>query len=588
MPSFLQFSNAGPSIFLRTFGLFFLLVYGVACKKAAAPIPAPPVVDNLPKANAITAVSIDQLNFTVSYTLNFTTSATGVTYATDSISLVKNAGTDVNSFVNTLSYLAKIALKAYPADNKVWYQVYFFNSSGTKVYSKIYRHEFSLWQVQNKYIVNGLAIDNNHSKDGLVTFDQTPYTGLDNSLTVSIYMTGYDYKGYKAKINGINAPLGKFIDSWGVTEIKKLVFDVPENIPIGNAKFELYNYDKLVYSADVMVVNGGLLSKVLHPIGNNQGGDYVVHNNELYTYINRWVGSGTEQPQFHKWSPATYTWTKLPNPPETRYSEYNGGQSINGLIYFCPNVRDYGNTYPFLYEEWLWTFNPANNVWKKTILSSNGPSNQTKIDEQFFGCFSHGGKLYCLLSYKSYGTYYYEMHVYDPADNSWKKFMDLPNDRSSITVYKTVVNNGKAYLLISKRVSSAYSGTVTKNQFFEMDMNTKTLIPRNWITDPGRNWVIINDNEFAVAAPNLASYRGKIYVYGGGNTIFSSIYSSVFAVYDPDANTWSSVSGYSYYTGWVSNNYGYFGTINDKLYVGFGYDRQYIESAALYNLVIRL
>ncbi|MFD2581344.1 hypothetical protein ACFSR6_02510 [Pedobacter vanadiisoli] len=206
MLSFRRFNNARPSILLHTFCLFFLLICGVACKKAAVPIPIPPVVDNLPKAKDITAVSIDQINFIVSYTLDFTTSATGVTYATDSISLVKNAGTDVSSFVNKLSYLTKIELKAYPTNNKVWYQVYFFNSSGTKVYSKIYRHEFSLWQLQNKYIVNGLAIDNNHSKDGLVTYDQTPYTGLDNSLTVSIYLSGYDYKGYKAKINGINAP----------------------------------------------------------------------------------------------------------------------------------------------------------------------------------------------------------------------------------------------------------------------------------------------------------------------------------------------------------------------------------------------
>jgi hypothetical protein len=103
-----------------------------------------------------------------------------------------------------------------------------------------------------------------------------------------------------------------------------------------------------------------------------------------------------------------------------------------------------------------------------------------------------------------------------------------------------------------------------KNEFSILDLGSKTLLKKRWITHKNAG----------VYKPYLTSFGNKIYVYGGQySSGYSSLYSSLSAVYDPAMDNWSPVSGYSYFTGWVSQTDGFMLPINNKLYIGLGLDR---------------
>ena len=180
-------------------------------------------------------------------------------------------------------------------------------------------------------------------------------------------------------------------------------------------------------------------------------------------------------------------------------------------------------------------------------------------------CFAYGDKLYCITSELPFeqkgGSAKYQIRVYDPVNDSWTYYMDLPD---AAWGWISVVHANDIYLLAVKPGKQADATTEFLNEFFLLDLPGKSIVSKNWITD----------REVAVDAPYLVSFNNKIYAYGGHySTGFTSLYSSLFAMYDPQQDKWSPVSGYSYFTGWVSQTYGFMLPIANKLYVGLGYDR---------------
>ncbi|WP_316828698.1 hypothetical protein [Pedobacter miscanthi] len=555
---------------------FLFIISGfLGCKKADSPEPVPDKkkIDSVVApvfAQEVYSETTDLLNIFVKYKLLVPETETGIIYNTDSLSLTTDVGKNAVGSKLNQGYVCYIKLEAPIAKFRVWYKLYYKNSVGNRIYSKIYRHDIEDFHVRNKYVMRGLAIDNNYGNELLINYEKGQYGPFDNSLCVLSPNKSVNFSRYKVTINGIQVPLGKTVNSLMTTELTQLIYDVPETIALGLAKVEFYDLGKLVSSTEIVIIDGGLFDKILHPVADNSYGDYFVHNNELYTYFNPWTEHNPpSNAKFYKWSPLSKVWTKLPNPPNSRLSNHHAAQSLNGIIYFAPSTEDDGNNYPFMYKEVLWSFNPEDNTWVKNVLFST--ADPIKIRTVVFGdCFVYQGKIYCIVNVYKGGSVDYEMDMYNPADKSWKKFIDLPNNDNTI-VHQAVVNNGKPYLLISKTAYQLGTGNVTRNEFSEIDIDSKTLIKKSWIPDVG------------VFVPNLASHKGKLYAYGGGDGQYSAVYSSLSAVYDTAGDKWSPASAPGFYTAWASQTGGFFVSMNDQLYVGLGVDRYVISSKVQTN-----
>ncbi|WP_147243663.1 hypothetical protein [Pedobacter miscanthi] len=560
-----------------------LILYIMGCKKADHPDPGPISPTDTVAApvfeTEVYSQTTDLVSIFVKYKLLVPETETGIFYNTDSLSLVSDQGKSAAGSKLSGGYVSYIKLDAPIPNYRVWYKLYYRDSAGKRVYSKIYRHDIEDFHVRNKYVMRGLAIDNNYGSELLINYEKGQYGTFDNSFCVLTPKKGLSFGRYKVTINGAEVPLGKTSNSLMPTELTQLIYDVPETISLGPARVDFYDQGKLVSTTEIIIIDGGLFDRVSHPVANNSYGDYFVYNNELYTYYNPWSEQGLpSNARFYKWSPISKVWTKLPAPPESRLSNHHAAQHLNGIIYFAPSTENDGNRYPFMYREVIWSFDPASSLWTKNVVFST--ADPLKIRTVVFGdCFIQQGKMYCIVNVYKSGTISYEMDVYNPEDKSWRKFMDLPDDEDTM-VHQAIINDGKAYLLISKTVYQLGTGDVTRNEFSQIDMERKTLVRKNWVPGVG------------VFLPNLASHKGKLYAYGGGDGQYSVIYSSLSAVYDTAADKWNPASPPGFYTAWASQTGGFLLSMNDQLYVGLGVDRHVPNTtdqtnSNIYRLLIR-
>jgi hypothetical protein len=338
---------------------------------------------------------------------------------------------------------------------------------------------------------------------------------------------------------------------------------VPNNFPLGKASFKFYYLNKLEYTVELTVVNGGLLSSIQHPVAQTFSGSFFEYNRKLFIY-----SKASDKMSFYSWAPETNVWEKLPIPLEMSSNLYNDAfpaKVINGMVYFKPVGGVSGGPFgeiPRSYDEQIVAYNPSTGKAKVINLFHTTDVSQERII-QVTDDFAYAGKLYCLTSESIDGasvSHAYRIRVFDPADNSWTVFMDLPNKG----VWTSVVNNGQVFLMNSDYGKQESASAEFVNAFYLLNLSAKSLLKKNWITD----------RAVGSGASYLASFNNRIYVYGGNFSAgYSSFYSALFAVYDPGQDKWSPVSGYSYFTAWVSQTYGFMLPIGDKLYMGLGFDR---------------
>lgn len=555
--------------------LFYVALLGYSCKKnspEATDDVAKPGVTEKDFYTLLKVDSIKQRSFVVNYRLNKEAESTGVINALDSMELVANAAnyTPTKATLLNNTYTVKIAYPYNsPPENKIWYRIYSTDKNGVKSYSPVISQQIAIYELKNKYVVNGKAEFNNHPKDFFINYEGGDLGAQDNALNIEAIISDMDIQNYRATINDAQVNIGK-IDalSYPFTH-KTILIDVPDDLPTGPASFKLYYKSKLVYSETIQIINGGLLSKSKHPVNYFTGGTFFTAGDKLYTFSSD--GSAASSINFHSWTPATNEWKKLPNPtelPKLNMAANLAGKLVNGIVYFAPvYIRPWGiydKNNPYYYQEVMMTYNPATNEWKKIMLvdTKNEAEDRSLYVTDFF---EFNNKLYCITSEAAPGysgaNGANNIRVYDPASKSWELFMKFPFSTWSC---RSVINNGRVYLLTSKTGKQEAATTNFVNEFYELNMDSKTLVAKSWI----------NDKSAAVMSPYMMSFKDKIYVYGGQySSGYTSLYSSLFTVYDPNSNQWAPVSGYSYYTAWVSQTLGFLTEINGKAYVGLGYDR---------------
>jgi len=548
-----------------------------SCKKdkVNTPVEIPPVIQK-PGINlfytALKIDSIQQFSIVLTYELSRGGKSTGIVSALDSLSLAANTSqyTHVDATLRGSQYYFKIQYPYnLPPEDKIWFRIYLINENGEKTYSHVLSQKVALYQVKNKYVVNGKGLYNNHPKDFFINYEGTAIGAQDNSLIVNAISNDVNLQNYTGKINDRPIAISKIDAASYPPTHKTILFDVPDDLSVGPAKFTLFYMNNLVYTEDITIVNGGLLTAIKHPVSLISSGIYFEYENKLYTYSN--YGSNASDANFYSWAPQTNTWQKLPNPPEAPKVDYNdakGGRTIKGIVYFPPvMVRPwgiYGQYNPYYYEEIIASYDPANGQWnKKTLLRTTNEAEDRTLDVS--DSFVFNDKLYCITREFPFaqlsGTIKTQMRVYDPSINTWEYFMDLPD---TPWYWSAVVNNGRVYLLTTGPGKQESATTQYLNEFYQLDINSKALNKKNWITDKA----------VGVSSPYLVSFNNKIYAYGGQySSGYASLYSSLFTVYDPDKDKWAPVSGYSYYTGWVSQTQGFLLPINNKLYLGLGLDR---------------
>ncbi|RZK22373.1 MAG: hypothetical protein EOO43_09700, partial [Flavobacterium sp.] len=238
--------------------------------------------------------------------------------------------------------------------------------------------------------------------------------------------------------------------------------------------------------------------------------------------------------------------------------------SVNGIVYFSPaNIRPWGifdERNPYYYKEVITTYEPTTNIWKEIELLN---TKDEKLDRglDVLESFIIGDDIYSIVreTPKTTNTVRCVLKVFNVRDKSWKEHMELPNK-----FYRVTVLDGKVYALTSEYDIQQGATDSYKNEFMIIDLKSKSLIKKEWVV--GKNT--------GTYKPYLTNFGNKIYVYGGQySSGYTSLYSSLFAVYDPSIDKWSPVSGYSYFTAWVCQTNGFMLPINNKLYIGLGLDR---------------
>lgn len=552
--------------------LFLAFSCLLACKKGSDIPPVEPKPIEVPQiVSDLKIDSVAQLFFTVTYKLAVTTTETGIQFATDSAVLAKTTGDSGNWKTADYngSYYARPRFWSYPSQNAFWYRIYYKNEQGNKVYTKIYRQDLVKYLISNYFVVCGKGEYNQHPKDFFINFEGTPIGALDNALMVTAFNEDNDLLSYRAKINGIDAPTNKIsLIETGKAQ-RNVFFDVPVVLPIGPANFELFYKGNLVYQTQITIVNGGLLRKIQPPVRMIDG-QFFTHENNFYSYNVYFTTLTTSY--FYRWNTSTNEWVRLPQPPGNfNYRDHLSAQSINGLIYFPPlYIRaqaPYSSTNPYYYDEVIWTFNPVNNSWAK-IVAAHVTDRLQDRDMDVKASVAYQNKIYCVVHDREIGrdpinaVIKPSIKVFDVISKTWETYIEL-NDKS-VWNYRLCLVDDRIYLLTSGVSEQQSASTSFKNELFELNLNSKKLIKKSWF----------NHKYAGTSNPALTAHKGKMYLYGGYNsTGYTSLYSSLFAVYTPDEDKWEPVSGYSYFTGWVSQNKGFLLSMGDKLYLGLGMDR---------------
>jgi hypothetical protein len=575
------------------FNILFVLfiVSFTSCKKGglaeSTTEPPKPVVQSF--YDDLKIDSVQQRSIVVSYQLLKKAKITGVAIALDSITLANHlaGSTDQEAvFVND-KYFAKIQwpYNLTPTDDKIWFRLYVIDEDGTKTYSPVFGKGVAMYEVENKFVVNGKAIYNNHPKDFFINYEGGAIGSYDNSLIVDAITTDAAIENYRATLNDLPASVGR-IDAVPYPESHKyILIDVPDDLPIGPAMLKFYYQDKLVYTEKLTIVNGGLLSRSSYPISRTYTGCFFEYGGKLFTYTN--PEPLAETASFYSWIPETNVWEKLHGPKDLPYIDLirlKGGKTINGTVYFNPLMVRAGATVP-TYEEYILAYTPATREWKEKTLFITTRELEDRsmlVNDSFL----YNDKLYCITEElpggRMAGTIKHKIKIYDPANGSWEDYMDLPEKPYK---WLAVSNNNQVYLLNTGRGEVGVATTEYVNEFYLLNVAGKSILKKNWIAD----------REVGVNAPYLVSFRGKIYVYGGHySSGYASLYSSLFAVYDPQQNKWSPVSGYSYFTGWVCQTDGFMLPIANKLYLGLGLDRYTngniqgsVVSSSVYQMALR-
>ncbi|HMI03131.1 MAG TPA: hypothetical protein VK541_11650 [Pedobacter sp.] len=552
------------------FIFFILTLLVVACKKDKQNIPTeePEKPIELPFYKDLQIDSIEQLSIVVSFQLNKTAKVTGMLTALDSTQLA-GAYQDYMErkvILRNGRYYAKIEwpYNLPPSDDLIWFRLYMVDEDGVKSYSPILRQKIATYQIKNKYIVNGKAAYNNHPKDFFMNYEGGVIGTYDNSLIIDAVTNDVNVENYRATLNDIPVSVGRIDPVYHPETHKHILFDVPDDFPLGRATLKFYYLNKLEYTVDLTVVNGGLLNAVKHPVARTTGGCFFEYNGKLFTYINY----GSDGVYFYSWDPETNVWQNLPVPEEIARHIYNTtspAKVINGIVYFKPVMHAYGGPYaeiPRTYDELIISYDPRTGQAKNTRLFHTTNSSEERA-LKVMDYFVYGDKLYCLTAESLNGettSSAYRVRVYNPADESWTHYMDLPFKG----IWTSVVNNGQVFLMNSDYGKQESATANFVNEFYLFNVSGKALVKRNWITD----------REVGAGDSYLTSFNNKIYIYGGNYSDgYASNYSSLFAVYDPQQDKWSPVSGYSYFTAWVSQNYGFMFPIRNKLYLGLGRDR---------------
>lgn len=552
------------------FILFIFTVLVIACKKDKLknPTDEPEKLTEQAFYKDLQIDSIQQLSIVVSFQLNKIAKVTGLLTALDSTQLTDRHQDymEREPVLRNGRYYVKIEwpYNLPPSNDLIWFRLYIVDENGVKTYSPILRQKIAPYQIKNKYIVNGKAAYNNHPKDFFINFEGGVTGTYDNSLIIDAVTNDVNVENYRATLNDLPVSVSR-IDPVAYPETHKhILFDVPDEFPLGKATLKFYYLNKLEYTVDLIVVNGGLLSAVKHPVARTTGGCFFEYNGKLFTYINY----GSDGIYFYSWTPETNVWQNLPVPEEMARYIYNTtspAKVINGIVYFKPMMYAYGGPYaeiPRTYDEQVISYDPRTGIAKNTRLFHTTNAAEERA-LQVMDHFVYGDKLYCLTAESLNGettSSVYRIRVFNPADDSWTHFMDLPFKG----VWTSVVNNGLVFLMNSDYGKQENASAEFVNEFYLLNLSGKSLVKKNWISD--RN--------VGSGGSYLASFNNKIYIYGGDFlTGYSSYYSALFAVYDPQQDKWSPVSGYSYFSAWVSQNYGFMFPIGNKLYLGLGFDR---------------
>jgi len=551
---------------MRSYQIILFVVLSsflLTCKKSKQE-PEPPQI-NEPEAyfyKDLKVDSIQMLSAVVSFQLTKPGKIVGLLTSLDSLSLVNRVEDYMKRDLvfRDNRYYVKIEwpYNLPPTDDNFWFRLYVNNEDGTKTYSPVFRQSIATYQIKNVNIVNGKGSFNKHPKDFFMNYEGGAIGTYDNCLMVEAVTGDLNPQNYKGTLDDVNILVNKVDPMLYPTSHKQVVFDVPNDYPLGQAIFKLYYLNKLVFTQQVNVVNGGLLTKDQHVLNYSGWQSIFVHNNELYTF-------NPNDSKFSKWNPETKTVSTLPIPNTTpRIGAVDKAFSVNGIVYFPPaNVRPWGifdQWNPYYYKEVITTYEPASNTWREIELLN---TQDTNLDRglEVLESFVIGDDIYCIIKETPKNTYAVRcvLKVFNVKDKSWKEYMELPNK-----FYKATVLDGVVYILTSDYDVQEGATSSFKNEFMILDLKSKSLSKKAWISNKNAG----------TQKPYLTTFGNKIYVYGGQySSGYSSLYSSLFAAYDPSTDKWSPVSGYSYFTAWVSQTNGFMLPIDNKLYIGLGLDR---------------
>jgi len=536
----------------------------ISCKKAVD-WPEPSRLDEI-SMEGVRSENVGQWGFRVNYKLNGPVGATGVCISADSSVLVGSTGEEVAAMVVVNSnYAATVDFPSFPKANKIFYKIYVQDATGYRRYSQVYGHRLASMVVRNPYIVHGMAVHNTHTTESFSDYDEGPYGWFDNSLSIMSALNDIAPENYRAVLNGKALHLATVLPGTKREIRHRLIFDVPQEIPFGDAKLELYHRDALVATEQVHVVAGGLINKQTRYFPEELKGNYASYAGEVYNY----AASGTPVPRtqfFYKWTPGTNQWAKLPDPPTSVPTWYgNGMQELDGTLYLFPHVTS-ENSPRFFVEEYMITYHIASGQWRKKILYSGHDFRQAlEVQDSFV----YQGKVYWIATVPNTSILNDVIMSYDPSTETYERFYQLPYLGDA--TYKATVLDGKVYLLRSSTRSYMSSIYTNASEFFELDMSGKKLIAKPWFVDKvRRQWIIANGGA-GYLEPYIVGHQGKIYAYGGKlRSEYFDNHMTLFVVYDPTTDQWSPVSDYSYYTARVSQTEGQMLSLNGKLYLFHG------------------
>ncbi|RYE43462.1 MAG: hypothetical protein EOP48_22910, partial [Sphingobacteriales bacterium] len=296
---------------MRSYKILLLIVLSsclFACKKSKQEPEQPPTTIE-PEASFYKDLKVDSvqmLSVIVSFQLTKPGKVVGILTSLDSLSLVDRIQDymkrDLVFRDNRYQVKIEWPYNLPPTDDNFWFRLYVNNEDGTRTYSPVFRQPIATYEIKNTFVVNGKGSLNKHPKDFYMNYEGGVIGTYDNSLMVEAVTVDVNPQNYKASLNDVSISVNK-VDAMAYPPThKQVVFDVPDNYPLGSATFKFYHLNKLVLTQQVQIVNGGILSKDQHLLNFSGWQGVFVHNNELYTYFN---GLYAGERKFYKWSPET-------------------------------------------------------------------------------------------------------------------------------------------------------------------------------------------------------------------------------------------------------------------------------------------